>query len=84
MIKQNKRVSVFGGRDIQPNIYQDTIEIGKRLADEGYIVFCGGGKGVMEAISIGVKNRNGIVAGLLKGGDTGAVSYTHLTLPTKA
>ena len=80
MIKQNKRVSVFGGRDIQSNIYQDTIEIGERLADEGYIVFCGGGQGVMEAISIGVKNRNGIVVGLLKGGDTGE-GNAHLTVP---
>jgi len=76
---QNKRVSVFGGRDIQSEIYQDTIEIGERLADEGFIIFCGGGKGVMEAISKGVKNKNGVVVGILKGEDI-FEGNSHLTV----
>ena len=76
---QNKRVSVFGGRDIQSKIYQDTIEIGERLADEGFIIFCGGGKGVMEAISKGVKNKNGVVVGILKGEDI-VEGNSHLTV----
>ncbi len=76
---QNKRVSVFGGRDIQSEIYQDTIEIGERLADEGFIIFCGGGKGVMEAISKGVKNKNGVVVGILKGEDI-VEGNSHLTV----
>ena len=76
---QNKRVSVFGGRDIQSDIYQDTIEIGERLADEGFIIFCGGGKGVMEAISKGVKNKNGVVVGILKGEDI-VEGNSHLTV----
>ena len=76
---QNNRVSVFGGRDIQSEIYQDTIEIGERLADEGFIIFCGGGKGVMEAISKGVKNKNGVVVGILKGEDI-VEGNSHLTV----
>ena len=76
---QNKRGSVFGGRDIQSEIYQDTIEIGERLADEGFIIFCGGGKGVMEAISKGVKNKNGVVVGILKGEDI-VEGNSHLTV----
>ena len=76
---QNKRVSVFGGRDIQSKIYQDKIEIGERLADEGFIIFCGGGKGVMEAISKGVKNKNGVVVGILKGEDI-VEGNSHLTV----
>ena len=76
---QNKRVSVFGGRDIQSEIYQDTIEIGERLADEGFIIFCEGGKGVMEAISKGVKNKNGVVVGILKGEDI-VEGNSHLTV----
>ena len=78
-MRQNKRVSVFGGRDIQSEIYQDTIEIGERLADEGFIIFCGGGKGVMEAISKGVKNKNGVVVGILKGEDI-VEGNSHLTV----
>jgi len=63
----NQRISVFGGRDITPDVYEDTLEIGRRLADEGYLVFCGGGAGVMEAIAKGVHDEGGIVVGVLKG-----------------
>ena len=63
----NQRISVFGGRDITPDVYEDTLEIGRRLADEGYLVFCGGGAGVMEAIAKGVNDEGGIVVGVLKG-----------------
>jgi len=63
----NQRISVFGGRDITPDVYDDTLEIGRRLADEGYLVFCGGGAGVMEAIAKGVHDEGGIVVGVLKG-----------------
>ena len=65
----NQRISVFGGRDITPDVYKDTLEIGRRLADEGYLVFCGGGAGVMEAIAKGVHDEGGIVVGVLKGDD---------------
>ena len=63
----NQRISVFGGRDITQEVYEDTLEIGRRLADEGYLVFCGGGAGVMEAIAKGVHDEGGIVVGVLKG-----------------
>lgn len=63
----NQRISVFGGRDITPDVYKDTLEIGRRLVDEGYLVFCGGGAGVMEAIAKGVHDEGGIVVGVLKG-----------------
>ena len=63
----NQRISVFGGRDITPDVYKDTLEIGRRLADEGYLVFCGGGAGVMEAIAKGVHDEGGIVVGVMKG-----------------
>jgi hypothetical protein len=63
----NQRISVFGCRDITPDVYEDTLEIGRRLAEEGYLVFCGGGAGVMEAIAKGVHDEGGIVIGVLKG-----------------
>ena len=65
----NQRISVFGGRDITLEVYEDTLEIGRRLAHEGYLVFCGGGAGVMEAIARGVHDEGGIVVGVLKGDD---------------
>ena len=68
-MKFDGRIAVFGGRFITKEIYNDTVEIGKRMAQKNWLVFCGGGEGVMEAIAKGVS--------------LSAVSYTHLTLPTK-
>lgn len=62
-----KRVSVFGGREITEEIYDNTVSLGEKLGNEGYVVFCGGGNGVMEAISKGVKMSGGLVIGILKG-----------------
>ncbi len=44
------RIAVFGGRDIADDIYNDAVQIGKLLAEENYLVFCGGGEGVMELL----------------------------------
>lgn len=76
----NQRISVFGGRDITLDVYEDTLEIGRRLADEGYLVFCGGGAGVMEAIAKGVNDQGGIVVGVLKGQDL-EEGNKYLTVP---
>ena len=76
----NQRISVFGGRDITPDVYEDTLEIGRRLADEGYLVFCGGGTGVMEAIAKGVHDEGGIIVGILKGQDL-EEGNKYLTVP---
>ena len=61
------RISVFGGSEISKDIYINTLEIGRKLAEENFLVFCGGGDGVMEAISKGVQEKNGTVIGILKG-----------------
>ena len=64
------RIAVLGGRDISKDIYNDTVKIGELLAKENYLVFCGGGEGVMEAICKGVDNANGTSIGVLKGDKT--------------
>jgi len=61
------RIAVFGGRKISDNIYQKAYKLGCLLAKEGYLVYCGGGKGVMEAISKGVSESGGTCVGILKG-----------------
>ena len=63
------RIAVFGGRDITEEIYNDTVEIGKQMANENWLVFCGGGEGVMEAIAKGVSMNNGLCIGILKDKD---------------
>lgn len=83
MQKYKGRVAVFGGRDITEDIYNDTVEIGKKLAAEKYLVFCGGGEGVMEAICKGVEQEDGTSVGVLKGMDLSeANEYCNIPLLT--
>ena len=53
------RISVFGGRKISDNIYHKAYKLGGLFAKEGYLVYCGGGDGVMEAIAKGVYDDGG-------------------------
>ena len=76
----NGRISVFGGRNITPEVYENSVEIGCLLAQEGFLVFCGGGKGVMEAISKGVSIAGGTVIGILKGKELDE-GNDYLTIP---
>ena len=61
------RIAVFGGRQISGKIYQKAYKLGCLFAEKGYLVYCGGGKGVMEAVSKGVSDSGGICVGILKG-----------------
>ncbi len=79
MKRYRGKISVFGGREVSPKDYEDSIKIGIRLAEENYLVFCGGGSGVMEAISKGVKEGGGTCIGILKG-INGDEANDHLTL----
>lgn len=44
-------------------------EVGRRLAEAGVTVVCGGRGGVMAAVSRGVANAGGVVIGVLPGSD---------------
>jgi len=61
------RIAVFGGRDIDGKIYNQAVELGRRMAQEQWLVFCGGGPGVMEAVAKGVHSGGGACVGILKG-----------------
>jgi len=65
-MKFDGRIAVFGGRFITEEIYNDTVEIGK---EKNWLVFCGGGEGVMEAIAKGVSLGGGTCIGILKDKD---------------
>lgn len=60
-----KYATFFGGakNDTTTQEYLDSISIGQMLALKGYTVKCGGYKGLMEAVSKGVRNANGNVIG---------------------
>ncbi|MFQ6611756.1 MAG: TIGR00725 family protein [Fidelibacterota bacterium] len=66
-MKFSIRIAVFGGRNIEDDVYKDVTEIGRLIAAENWLVYCGGGKGVMEAIAKGVQMGGGTCVGILKG-----------------
>ena len=41
------KIAVFGGRTVGKELYTDAVEIGRLMAEENWLVFCGGGTGVM-------------------------------------
>ena len=65
--KFTAKITVFGGRIVPKELYMETVKIGQLMARENWLVFCGGGAGVMEAISRGVKLEKGTCIGILKG-----------------
>ena len=74
------RIAVFGGRDIDQEVYDNTFEIGKNFAKENYLVYCGGGGGVMEAISKGMNSGDGTTVGILRS-DNLSEANQYLTIP---
>ena len=58
-------ISVIGASEINKEIEEKTIEIGRLLAKNNYIVACGGLTGVMEAICKGAKEEGGLTIGIV-------------------
>lgn len=63
------RVSVVGASNCCSTIYNEAMELGRLLAKEGHIIFCGGRTGVMEAVAQGAAMCGGITFGILPGRD---------------
>jgi hypothetical protein len=77
------RIAVFGGRDVDQETYDQAVELGQRMAQEDWLVFCGGGPGVMEAIAKGVHSGGGICVGILKGTSLEEANpYIHVPVAT--
>jgi uncharacterized protein (TIGR00725 family) len=55
-------------------------EVGRRLAEDGATVICGGGGGVMEAVAQGAAARGATVIGIVPGEDPASASEhcTHV------
>lgn len=65
MNKFKATISVIGASEINKEIEEKTIEIGRLLAKNNYIVACGGLTGVMEAICKGAKEEGGLTIGIV-------------------
>jgi uncharacterized protein (TIGR00725 family) len=62
-------VGVIGSAACDPAAYAMARELGRRLAEAGYVVLCGGGSGVMEAAARGAGEAAGLTIGILPGRD---------------
>lgn len=78
------RIGVIGqSGEISATTYKLAEEVGREIAIRGAILLTGGTSGVMEAVSRGAKQANGLVVGILPGNtmDT-ANSYIDIPITT--
>jgi uncharacterized protein (TIGR00725 family) len=61
------RVAVVGAADAGPGEYEAALALGRRLAELGLLVICGGRSGVMEAVARGAFEAGGRTVGILPG-----------------
>ncbi|HWV58516.1 MAG TPA: TIGR00725 family protein [Longimicrobiales bacterium] len=77
------RIAVAGAGNAPPDECLAAEEVGRRIAEAGAVLVCGGGMGVMEAAARGAVAAGGITVGLLPGHDAGeANDHIRIPLPT--
>ena len=74
------RVSVIGGSRADDDTAATARDLGRRLADRGHTVVCGGLGGVMKAVCAGARERDGHTIGILPGDDRSAAN-AHVVEP---
>jgi uncharacterized protein (TIGR00725 family) len=80
---QKTLIGVIGASSCSPDGYELAREIGRRIAEGGAAVVCGGLQGVMEAACRGCTEVGGEAIGILPGGDPGTANpYVTLAVPT--
>ncbi len=76
-------IAVIGGFKCSKKFYKCAYELGKLIAQNGWILICGGRTGVMEAACKGAKEKDGLTVGILpsvNGKDANA--YVDVKIPT--
>ncbi len=79
-------IAVIGESTIShPNLGVLAEEIGRRIAEAGYGLICGGLGGVMEAACRGARGAGGLTVGILMGSEAAdANPYVDVAIPTGA
>jgi uncharacterized protein (TIGR00725 family) len=72
------QVAVCGPRNCTEQDKRNAFEVGRLLAISGAIVICGGGIGVMAAVSAGARSAHGLVIGI-RPGDSSAGANPDLS-----
>jgi uncharacterized protein (TIGR00725 family) len=63
------QIAVIGKGEPDDELTPLAEEVGRRLAEAGAVIVCGGGGGVMDAVSRGAREAGGEVIGILPGED---------------
>lgn len=67
MSERALQISVIGGGVAEDEVLAQAEEVGRRIAEGGAVLVCGGRTGVMEAASRGAGEAGGVVIGVLPG-----------------
>ena len=80
---QRLRIGVMGAGAVTAEGYKIAEEVGRRIAESGAIMICGGLGGVMEAAAKGAKSAGGLVVGILPGvNERDANPYVDIPIAT--
>ncbi|MFO8017699.1 MAG: TIGR00725 family protein [Promethearchaeia archaeon] len=75
-------VAVIGASFIDKKTEKKAIKVGRLLAENGYIVSCGGLGGVMEAVCKGAKQADGTTIGIIPQKNKSAANpYVDIAIP---
>jgi uncharacterized protein (TIGR00725 family) len=76
-------VTVIGGHKVGAKHRRIAYELGKLIAQEGWVLVCGGKEGVMEAACQGAKSAGGLTIGIMPSLDASEVNkFVDVALPT--
>jgi uncharacterized protein (TIGR00725 family) len=76
-------IAVIGAGECTPEVARLAEEVGRRLAEKGAILICGGLGGVMEAACRGAKSAGGMTVGVLPGTNPGGGNpYVDIPIAT--
>lgn len=76
-------IAVIGGHKCSMRLYNVACKLGELIAQEKWILICGGRTGIMEAVCKGAKVKNGRTVGILPSYDGKDVNpYVDIKLPT--
>ena len=66
-IRQRVRIGVIGGGRASVRDEELAVEVGRRIAEAGAVLVCGGLSGVMRAAARGAREAGGLTVGILPG-----------------
>lgn len=75
-------ISIIGGSEIDKKTKEESILLGRLLAQNNFVVACGGLGGTMEAVCRGAKKANGLTIGIIPGENKRmANKYVDIVIP---